>query len=184
MLYDTVLGDYGSPERIICKVCGKIIELPYYREDPEWLGEMAERSLCYECLYWTDIIEHPDPHGYVINHQYFTFPPAKAGDDDIRHILAFDGHQFNSSRIYNHGIIPERFWPELPNNAHFISKKLARVINENIGHNCQKKGCWDRTHCLWYHGPMDWNEIPKKHKEGGEGCPIYINRINPNKSKL
>lgn len=171
----------GLPQKFVCEKCGAIVHPEDYREGTLWKNRMTTQSVCFECAYWLDLIEHPVAHFQIINHQYFSLPPEVDEGEPIHHILTHSGHLFDSTRLFNYGRIPERFWQELPNTANFLSHSRYRTIKANQEFECDRKGCWDRKHCLWYKGPIDWNEIPESHKVGAEQCPMFINILNPKK---
>lgn len=171
----------GLPHKFICQKCGKIVHPEDYNDGLDWKKRMLSLSVCFECAYWIGIIKNPIPNFQIIDHQYFSLPPIVVEGEPIHHILTFNGHLFDSSRLFNYGKVPERFWSELPNTASFLSHSRFRTIKANEEFECNRQGCWDRKVCLWYKGPMDWNEIPSTHKIGSEKCPMFINQLNPKK---
>ena len=154
--------------KYICKKCGNIVHPEDYKDGTDWKNRMLELSVCFECAYWINLIENPVPESHVINHQYFSLPPIVVEGEQIHHILTVDGHLFDSSKLFNYGRVPERFWAELPNTANFLTHARYRTIKANEHFDCDRKGCWDRKHCLWFKGPLDWNEIHSTHKIGSE----------------
>lgn len=169
------------PHKLVCRKCGAIIHPEEYQDGTQWKYRMLNQSVCFECAYWLDLIANPARYWQIINHQYFSAPPEVREGERVRHILTHTGYLFDSSLLFNYGKIPERFWPNLPNTANFLSSQKLRKIKANQEFKCNRQGCWDRKCCFWYHGPMDWNEIPASHKVGAEQCPMFINILNPNK---
>lgn len=170
----------GLPHMFVCQECGKIVHLNHFIDDTS-RHKMKQQQRCFECIYWLELIANPLPHSQIIDHQYFCFPPSINNVGKERYILTFDGHVIVSTQLFNYGHIPERFWKRLPNTANFLPFSRYKTIKANEGFECARVGCWDRTHCLWFHGPMDWNEIPASHKIGNEKCPMFINLLNPKK---
>lgn len=162
-----------------CNICGKIVSLSQYWRDQIWVKKMNADSVCFECAYWLDLLAHPKDSVQIINGQYFSFPPVIKSDGRIRHILTHGGEIITSTEYFNYGHIPERFRDKFPNTANFIPLLTYRMLLKNQGFVCDRKGCWDRKHCYWYIGEMDWNVIPPSHKPGEEKCPIFINTYNP-----
>lgn len=180
---DSTIEGCSQSHIYVCKICGKITNLLTYTVNTDLdRGAMRASNLCFECKYWMDKVSKPSPNHYVINSQYFYFPPEVHAGERVRYILTHTGEVISSTEYYNYGYIPERFRELLPDNASFITKGMASFLRENATYVCKRKGCWDRRKCLWYQGPMDWNEIPEYHKEGAEMCPMYINALNPKKN--
>lgn len=175
------IEERGLPHRYVCEKCGKIVYPEDYKHYTDWKDLILNRPLCFECGYWINLIEFPVKHRQIINHQYFSLPPEVEKGEDIHYVLTLEGDLLESSKLFNYGSIPERFWSELPDTASFVSYARARTIKARQGYECDRMGCWDRTHCLWYQGQMDWNEIPPKHKPGAENCPMFIDKFNPMK---
>ena len=165
----------------ICHKCGNVVHPDEYKFDSKLAAFMCERSVCFECGYWMEKLISPIPYAQIINHQLFSFPPDVNSGTPVRHILTIEGEILSSSRLYNYGLIPMRFWADFPNTANFISHAKYCTIKSNSNFECNRKGCWDRKNCLWYHGVMDWNVIPASHKLGAEKCPMFINVLNPMK---
>lgn len=108
-----------------CKECGD-------RENPEkyavdTCNRMSERSLCWTCLYWTDVVERyliADPALTVINGVVYSI-----GQEDGTKPQGFGGirykiHYFNGKRrvttnLWHIEPVPERFRGRLKDNASF-----------------------------------------------------------------
>lgn len=162
----------------VCTTCGRIVREYEQRSFVNFYPVLQDK--CYECDYWLGVIQCSAPDFYVINNQYFYFPPIIKEDGRVRHILTTEGQLISSTELFNYGYIPERFREYLPNTANFISYGTYRRIQANSGFKCRKFGCWDRMSCLWFNEKVkDWNKIPNTHVVGDEGCPLFINKLNP-----
>lgn len=169
----------GVPHVYVCAKCGSIVHPHEFHRDPQIYDRMLNDSVCFECAYWMNIIDHRMNYDYIIEHQYYAVLPIIKPKKKIAHILTHEGHIIHSSELFRYGEIPERFWDDLPNNANFITHQKAKSISVNSEFHCDRIGCWDRKYCFWFHGQMDWNEIPKNHEVGSENCPMFINKLNP-----
>lgn len=174
-------GRRASDHIYICNKCGTPIDLHNYAFDLAFARQIKEKSLCYQCSYWLELLENPLPHHQVINRQYFVFPPEDNPEEKKHYILTFDGNVIVTTGLYNYGPIPERFWDDFPNTATFITYRRYKMLMQNQEFVCDRKGCWDRSRCYWYVGVMDWNEIPDYHITGTENCPMFIDTYNPKK---
>ena len=98
-----------------------------------------------------------------------------------KYYLLKSGQVGMANSLISYGKIPERFKALLPNEGQFITRKLYYRLRDNVGHNCQMKGCYDRYHCYYYHPELTepdgpWNKIPANCQPGWEGCPLFINK--------
>lgn len=97
------------------------------------------------------------------------------------YIMKADGTVKRSNDVWHQGEIPEMFRHLFPNTAKFISCQLFRRLNNRSWFQCQRKGCYDRYHCYWYHPELTepdgepWNIIPDNWIIGGEMCPNFVN---------
>ena len=145
------------------------------------LREEIGNDTCFECSFWLNVARNPKPHFQVINGQYFSFPPIVKKGCKVRHILTTEGDVIDSTELFNYGLIPERFKHLFRTTAHFLPYQVWRRIKANQGFQCKRLGCWDRLQCMWFNEEKkDWNEIPKDYQIGGEECPLFVNKLNPN----
>lgn len=169
----------GVPHVYVCTKCDCIVHPNEFQRDSQTFNRMIKDSVCYECAYWMNIIDHRMNYDHIISHHYYAALPIVKPKKKIAHILTFNGDIIHSTELFRYGEIPERFWEGLPNDANFISHGKLRTINANIEFQCNRIGCWDRKCCFWFHDQMDWNIIPKDHVIGSENCPMFINKLNP-----
>jgi len=172
-----------------CSCCGVIYETDSFNEKMPLPQMMAKRKICFECAFWIHKIENPLQHREIINGEHYVFKPVQ---EEKPYFQGYGGHEFyaihndgtivTSNNVWYQGVIPERFRKRLPNTAKFISKTTFRKLNSNP-FICKSAGCWDRYHCLRYDNSIEkqsgpWNQVPKTHKPGEEGCESFINKEN------
>jgi len=171
----------------MCSCCGAPTELADFDQQAILTIMMRKRQLCFTCAFWLDKIEHPHPDREIVNglhcifHQWQKLPHFSAFRGTTAYILKKDGTVKRSNNVWFQGCIPERFKPQLPDTAKFITKEAYYKIRDNVNFFCNKKGCWDRYNCFFYHKELmeangAWNKIPESHKTGDENCELFLNK--------
>ena len=180
----------ASP-RFNCKQCGAPVDLRDYRRRQIMLQKMYDRQTCYDCTYWNEKIESPEPNRQIIDGEYILFEPwVKLKEIDILlgrepksyYAQCNDGTVIRSNNIVRLGMVPEKFRKFLPDTARFITKNAYYRIDAHPYFVCKSKGCWDRYHCFWYDMSLEkdgpWNVIPEDHVMGGECCESFLDKDN------
>lgn len=181
----------GIPRTLLCNIlkcsiCGAEYELSSFDMHKPLPQLMKKRGLCFNCAFWIDKIESPNPDREIINGEHYMFPPSCPNQDFKRtggrrvYVMRNDGSLISSNNMWFQGVIPERFREKLTDTAKFISKQTFLKIQSNP-FKCISKGCWDRYHCLRYEISIEeksgpWNVIPQKHIVGQEECESFINK--------
>lgn len=145
---------------------------------------MHDKDMCYDCAYWHNLLTTPRANALIADHKYYTYmieDPFCKPSTKPKLIMTIDKKVISYMSSFCYGTLPEVFWNEYPDTGHFLEYQTLRRYRKNKGFQCGRKGCWDRTHCFWYNGEMDWNEIPQSHNDGDEHCPSYLNVLMPNK---
>lgn len=125
---------------IECVECGESHRAHY---DPFTRKRMVDRSLCFHCMYWSDMVHirsSCDSNGfYSVEKKYvirvsnvreyklmhYTFYDKAVGGGyggALFHILLSDGTPTWSRNVWSQGPVPERFHERLPANAILITK--------------------------------------------------------------
>lgn len=170
-----------------CGICGREVDLVLYDLDAETPRVMRDRHLCFDCAFWSMIAENRPLNSIVVDGDlvvpsYIQYDPfAPIIKDRKVFILKFTGEAIKANSLVNYGTVPEQFLDRLPNEGAYVNYHVYRRALLNHGHNCMKRGCYDRYHCFYYHpeiaepdGP--WNVIPSNHKAGWEECPLFIDK--------
>lgn len=171
----------GKPhyEEYICKHCGRIVSVYEQINLGNTHAEMRPDA-CYDCSFWLNMVENPMDDMQVINGQLFSFPPMVEKEHERRRIITTDGRIICSDQFYNYGRVPAHFRHLFPDTAHFINLALSQKLKLFGQYRCKRIGCWDRMHCIWFtEENKTWNKIPANHKIGDEGCPLFVNKLNP-----
>lgn len=111
-----------------CGICGK-------HETGSWdqpcVDELQEAGLCFHCSFWQPKISaaaNRDPNAVRVKGVHYWI-----GDESSRarwfrgfagqrfRIRFHDGREVTTTNLWCQGAIPERFRPQLPDNAEFIS---------------------------------------------------------------
>ena len=173
---------------LVCSFCGHPIDIDNYDLNLHLPQKMLAERLCYQCAFWKDKAEHPDPNREIINGHHYIFHPYKETKSYFQGmngrticIMKTDGTVKCSNDVWHQGEIPERFRCLLPDTAKIIAWHLYRRLSSRTWLKCQRKGCYDRYHCFWYHPELTepdgpWNIIPDNWVVGGEMCPNYVNK--------
>lgn len=173
----TLFESHDEPQHYICKHCGKLVKVSDFHNDDKWHTQMLGKMLCFECVYWMDIVSNPVPFQQIIDGScYSALPFLSDWEGKVYYIFMKNGTILRSRCLVPYGKIPKKFIKKFPNTGTFVPWSTARIIKANQGHKCFRKGCWDRTHCHWYKGPEGWNKIPKNYVLGGEMCPIFVDK--------
>lgn len=173
----------------ICLICGKKID--FWLCPKRTLAKaMKSKTLCFECAYWTDYIEHPSPGTVIISGGVYEFTPIFTKIDwrqlkkkDMVYAIEIKtGKAVSGYKPFFIGSVPDNFKEKLPDQFKFISKETYLRIVNHQGGPCMAKGCWDRYHCYWYDAKLaepkkPWNKIPKDYQIGNELCPSFINKF-------
>jgi hypothetical protein len=169
-----------------CSICRNNYDPEQFDKKSPLVQIMTERGICFQCAFWSDKIENPDPNREIINGEHYTFHPFQKNPlyfqghgGRIFYILHNDKSLLRSNNVWFQGIIPDRFKEKLPNTAKLISKKTYSLLKIN-NFTCKTKGCWDRYHCIRYDLSIEknskpWNIVPKNHVIGSERCVNFVN---------
>lgn len=173
-----------------CSCCGAPMEIDTFDQRASLTIFMRKRQLCFTCAFWKDKIENPHPDREIINGSHYVFHKSLSEHRHFQgfggttmYILKNDGTVKRSNNVWFQGNIPDRFRQQLPDTAKFIAKAAYYRIRDNFQFSCNKKGCWDRYDCFFYH-PEEmekqgaWNQVPKNHTPGGECCELFLNKDN------
>ena len=129
-----------------CRECDERIystELPY---DDEWKGEMIDRQLCFDCLFWTRILDKHndgDKRCVVVDgmHYYaedfyqkkYPFEPVFLGHGGrIFNVAWHDGRNVRTNNLWYQGEIPANFRSRMPDNARFIEDPVLDYASNVI----------------------------------------------------
>lgn len=172
----------------LCSCCGLPTNVDDFDQRAPLTILMRKEQLCFTCAFWKDKIAHPHPDREIINGSHYVFHKWLSKPQHFQgfggktmYILKNDGTVKRSNNVWFQGDVPDKFKPQLPDTAKFITKAAYYKIKENVNFSCNKKGCWDRYNCFFYHPEkMDshgvWNEIPESHKPGDECCELFLNK--------
>ena len=179
----------GRYPALKCSICGNPIDFGEYSIREKIPQIMFQKNLCWECAYWEDKVDNPDPQMEIIDGCYYIFQPwvymwtpdPFRQDNRQYYAVRNDKTLVRTNNAITVGRIPERFREKLPNTARLVKRKTWNLLKKNGGTKCSNKGCWDRYHCFFYdldtekeNGP--WNIVPNNHKVGSEKCPIFVNK--------
>ncbi len=173
----------------VCHLCGSPIELESYDQKSRLTKKMKHERLCFNCAFWTDKFENPPKGREIINGSHYILHPWN-NDRFGRfngfgtggfYILHNDGTVLRSNDVWFQGNIPERFKDKFPNTARAITRSAYTKLKDNVLFKCDRKGCFDRYHCFFYHADEiekngAWNEVPANHVIGGEECELFLDK--------
>lgn len=174
----------------LCSCCGLPTDVADFDQRASITILMRKQRLCFTCAFWMDKIKNPLPGREIINGSHYVLNQWMSEHSHFQgfggkamYVLKNDGTVRRSNNVWFQGIVPERFKEQLPDTARFITKTAYYKIRENVNFHCNKKGCWDRYNCFFYHKEeMErngaWNQIPESHKPGSEGCELFLNKDN------
>jgi hypothetical protein len=169
---------YNSPR---CGICGK-----EYARVVNRRSKLAEDGICPDCSYWRHLADKGLTDGmYCV--KGVLYRSAEAGisilpDNPAFIYIPYSRTAVRIGSLTRIGAVPEQWKGVFSDNGVFIDGKTYRMISARQQRGeCDRIGCYDRYHCLWYtpelheaDGP--WNIIPAKHKIGGEHCPAFIDK--------
>jgi hypothetical protein len=115
---------YNNREKgfFLCKICGRA-------DSPtNWMqGSLNYQNLCFNCCFWTNIIENKDVKVIIDGNVYNVGKEEKVHSREFRGfdgrkfvIKKFSGETIETTNLWSNGLIPERFRNQLPDNAVFI----------------------------------------------------------------
>lgn len=165
-----------------CEVCGKEFAQAVYKK------VRFKDNICPDCDYWRQLASEgfKDSMFCVRGALYKTVDNGISIMPDKYSYLYVMAKRsaIRVGSLTRIGTVPDRWRNVFFDNAVFIDHHTYSVIHARQQRGeCDRIGCYDRYHCLWYtveiheaDGP--WNIIPKKHKTGGECCPAFFDREN------
>lgn len=175
-----------TPFLYSCASCGKQVDLNLYKPGNRLLGLMYHNKECYDCTYWRHLSENRPKNSLVLSGELVLVDHTETNPfasilQRKKYYLLKSGQVGKANSLISYGKIPERFNEILSDEGQFIARKLYYRLRDNVGHNCQMKGCYDRYHCYYYHPELTepdgpWNKIPANYQPGWEGCPLFINK--------
>ena len=170
-----------------CKQCGVRILLHGYNDNNRLNHIMKKKSICYDCAYWNNLLNHPPEYFEVIGNTCLRIHPVVetkdksmilGGKGKTRYFIRPDKTLFKSNDIWSIGKIPERFSAQFKKTATEISKRAFFKLSTN-NKKCKARACFDRYDCWRYDIDLEkekgpYNNIPPKWKKGGEHCRYFI----------
>lgn len=171
-----------------CHLCGSEIGLSEYNQKEKLVQKMKNEHICFKCAFWKDKAEHPAPGREIINGTHYMFNKWNSDDHGFRgcggsshYILRTDGTVVRSNNVWIQGDIPNHFLDLLPDTAKFITREAYNKLKDNVSFKCERKGCFDRYHCYFYHADeMEkngaWNKVPLNHVVGSEECELFLDK--------
>ncbi len=172
----------------VCHLCGAPIELESYDIKAKLVRKMKHEHICFSCAFWTDKIENPSKGREIINGFHYIFSPWNSGEKRFRglngspyYALHNDGTAIRSNNVWVQGRIPDRFRELLPDTAKLITRNAYTKLKDNVLFKCERKGCFDRYHCFFYHADEiekngAWNTVPANHVVGSEECELFLDK--------
>lgn len=172
-------------------MCGKKflrIDHPI-RNGAETLARIVkEKDICYECAFWTNLIDEPPDGLQVTGGKCYNVLPfienptiymTLGSGGNTRYFLTNDYELIKSNDVWFIGTIPQRFKEHLPNTGWFCSKKVYEKWS-NFNGRCYERGCFDRYKCLRFKTEIEiqegaFNSLPPVWKYGDECCRDFIN---------
>lgn len=174
---------------IVCDKCGckeYAVGIEKLMETSELHKLMVSQCLCSSCAQWTRMIgnaqnlEVIDGIAYSFNPMVYNKQPNMIlGQKGKKfRILKKDGSVMMSNDVWKVGQVPLSFRDQYPDTAWFISTHAFGVLKARQGRLCDKKGCYDRYHCLVYNilaEKSKFNNIPRDYIVGSERCGSFVN---------
>lgn len=115
---------------VTCRICSTQEEAHYFEPTK---SHMVLQSLCFHCLFWSDLIkvaDHPNMVRVKAVH-YQVCGDEGGGRAEFRGfggrhftIRFDDGRTVQTNNLWCQGGIPERFRQELPDNARFVTEAV------------------------------------------------------------
>lgn len=175
---------------ITCSCCGKSEDLEAFRSiDTPLVRKMRGGQLCFDCAYWQEWLDNPEPETIVISGKLYkmTKPFQISNLRQARAKDMFFVIEPNANKAYTcqglilRGTVPAHFQQFLPDQYKFITKdEYCRIYRYNA-EMCLSKGCFDRYRCIWYRADIaepdePWNTIPQNYQIGSENCPSFVDK--------
>lgn len=174
-----------------CKMCGKKflrIDHRVYCCEQSLLEYVKEKDICYECAFWTSLIDNPPDGLQVTGGKCYKVLPfidnptiymTLGGNGKVRYFLTNEYKLIKSNDVWLIGAIPQRFKSQLPETGWFCSKKAYEKFLSFDG-RCYEKGCFDRYKCLRFRAEIEldegaFNTLPQVWNYGDEHCRDFIN---------
>lgn len=179
-----------AQECVVCKNCGRTVDIYHFSGKYSLAQRIRQEQLCFDCLFWKDIIQNRPENTVVIDDGLWEYHPS--ADDfhkpDIRNtdykcIYNPETRALRHSLRYRLiGRIPKRFAADFPTEFRSVANEMYYRLQTYWCAQCNCKGCWDRYHCVWYDAAVmepegPWNRIPKSHVPGDEKCERFINKF-------
>lgn len=175
---------------IICDKCGtkeNAVGIEEQAKTNAIYKLMISKSLCYKCAWWLNFVngnpknlEIIDGYAYIFNPMVKDVQPNMILGQNGKKlmILRKDNSIAVSNDVWTIGKVPLAFYNEYPETAWFINTYAFNVLKARRGNLCDKKGCYDRYHCLVYNilnEKVKYNNIPRDYIVGSERCGSFIN---------
>lgn len=179
---------------ITCTCCGKREDLEAFRSLRNPLvSKMRSEQICFECAYWLNWLENPEPDTITMNGKLYKLDPplrqlpvCQATAKSLRFVIKIGTKEvYAVKNMMLKGTVPAHLSHLIVDQYRFIARdEYCRIIGFNA-EMCLSKGCFDRYHCLWYRKDIaepnePWNIIPKDYQIGGECCPSFIDKYKFN----
>lgn len=176
-----------------CSLCGNRIFSQGYTDKDELTKVMEEKSLCYQCAFWGQLIAERPEHLEIIDTECLKIFPCVPGemkrDKTIRlggkgkrrYFMRSDLSVFESNDIWRVGTVPERFRSELKPTAIEITKKAFNQLRSN-DRKCKSRACFDRYQCFRFDLSLEqdqmgaYNHPPDTWEIGGEHCKYFLDK--------
>lgn len=177
------------PRYITCTNCGQTVPFNLYYSETPIARRMRVKSLCFDCAFWTDYMEHPQVDTTIVSGTLYVFVPIDTPLFNKQRRrqkgIVFARNMETGEPVYALGCqrianVPDNFKDLLPDQYRFISEETYAIMISRMGRDCLAKGCWDRYQCLWYNRQKaepvkPWNTVPPYHNPGDENCESFIN---------
>lgn len=172
----------------VCHICGSPLDLESYNQKEPLVKKMRHEHLCFNCAFWLDKSENPPKGREIINGSHYVFHNWNSGSGRFCgfggrpfYALRNDGTVIRSNNVWFQGNIPDRFKDRFPNTARLITRNAYTKLKDNVLFRCDRKGCFDRYHCFFYHADEiekngAWNKVPANHVVGSEECELFLNK--------
>ena len=115
----------------MCAECGGLDFSVYY--DDVTVARMMHLMLCFECLFWTDLVEGLNDTKVIVKGEHYTISPERgsgrwAGFGGRPFRIAFnDGRIVETRNLWCQGKIPTLFQARLKDNARFLDARKELV---------------------------------------------------------
>lgn len=119
-----------SPRRLTCRTCGGCDLLGWNEKTCERLILLG---VCSNCEFWVGYAtRRSDGRAVIVDGQHYMLGDEKSrsyfrGFGGNKFTIRFhDGHMAVSTNLWFQGVVPERWRPQLPDNAVFVREKRGR----------------------------------------------------------